>query len=135
MTPLRKNKKTYQIIEALARIILLIGKQGIAYRVTEKVDKSDNSRNPGHFLAIVREISNYYPFVHEHICSSFHKEAFYMNPTSQNKLIEIIGKQIIQKRFIQEIKDAQYHSVSADEIISSNDQILSICMRHLNKEK
>ena len=58
-----------------------------------------------------------------------------MNPTSQNKLIEIIGKQIIQKRFIQEIKDAQYHSVSADEITSSNDQILSICMRHLNKEK
>ena len=100
MTPLRKNKKTYQIIEALARIILLIGKQGIAYRGIEKVDKSDNSRNPGHFLAIVREIVNYYPFVHEHICSPIRKETFYMNPTSQNKLIEIIGKQIIQKRFI-----------------------------------
>ena len=135
MTPLRKNKKTYQIIEALARIILLVGKQGIAYRGTEKVDKSDNSRNPGHFLAIVREISNYYPFVHEHICSPFRKEAVYMNPTSQNKLIEIIGQQIIQKRFTQEIKDAQYHSVSADEITSSNDEILSICIGHLSKEK
>ena len=37
-----------------------------------------------------------------------------MSPTSQNELIEIIGKRIIQKKFIEEIKDAQYHSVLAD---------------------
>ena len=59
-----------------------------------------------------------------------------MNPTSQNKLNEIIGKHnVIQIRFIEEIKDTQYNSVSADEVTSSNDQILSVCMRHVNKEK
>ena len=58
-----------------------------------------------------------------------------MSPTSQNELIEIIEKRIIQKRVIEEIKDAQYHSVLEDEVTSSNDEILSISMRYVNKEK
>ena len=58
-----------------------------------------------------------------------------MSPTNQKELIEIIGKRIIQKRFIEEIKDAQYHSLLADEVTSSNDKVLSICMRYVSKEK
>ena len=134
---LKERQKTYpNIVEALARIIHLIGKQGIAYRGTEeKADDSNTSGNPGYFLAIVREIANYYPLLHEHIFAPLRKDVLYMSPTSQNELIEIIGKSIIQKRFIEEIKGAQYHSVLADEVTSSNDEILSICMRYVNKEK
>ena len=40
-----------------------------------------------------------------------------------------------QKRLIEETKDDQYHSVLADEVTRSNDEILSICMRYVNKEK
>ena len=58
-----------------------------------------------------------------------------MSPTSQNELIEIIGKRIIQKKFIEEIKGAQYHSVLADEVTKTNNEILSICIRYVNKEK
>ena len=58
-----------------------------------------------------------------------------MSPTNQKELIEITGKHVIQKKFIEEIKDAQYHSVLADEVTSSNDEILSICIRYVNKEK
>ena len=58
-----------------------------------------------------------------------------MSPTSQNELIEIIGKCIIQKKFIEEIKYAQYHPVLADEVTNSNNEILSICIRYVNKEK
>ena len=54
-----------------------------------------------------------------------------MSPTSQNELIEIIEKRIIQKKFVEEIKDAQYHSVLADEVTSSNDEILSIYIRYI----
>ena len=50
-----------------------------------------------------------------------------MDSIGRDTLFEIIGKYIIHKRFIEEIKDAEYHSVSADEITSSNNQILSIC--------
>ena len=137
MIALKKNKKTYpKIVEALARIIHLIGKQGIAYRGTEeKADDSDTAGNPGNFLAIVREIANYYPLLHEHVFTPLRKDVSYMSPTSQNELIEIIGKRIIQKKFIEEIKDAQYHSVLADEVTNSNNEILSICIRYVNKEK
>ena len=58
-----------------------------------------------------------------------------MSPTSQNELIEIIGKRIIQKKFTEEIKDGQYHSVLADEVTSNNDEILSICICYVKKEK
>ena len=54
-----------------------------------------------------------------------------MSPTSQNELIEIIEKRIIQKKFVEEIRDAQYHSVLADEVTSSNDEILSIYIRYI----
>ena len=54
-----------------------------------------------------------------------------MNLTSQNEVIEIIGKHIIQEI----IKHAQYHFLLADEVNSSNDEILSVCMRYVNKEK
>ena len=134
---LKERQKTYpKIVEALARIIHLIGKQGIAYRGTEeKADDSDTAGNPGNFLAIVREIANYYPLLHEHVFTPLRKDVSYMSPTSQNELIEIIGKRIIQKKFIEEIKDAQYHSVLADEVTNSNNEILSICIRYVNKEK
>ena len=57
-----------------------------------------------------------------------------MSPISQNELIEIIGKRIIQKKIVEEIKHAQYHSVLADEVTSSSEEILSICIRHVNKK-
>ena len=134
---LKERQKTYQkIVEALARIIHLIGKQGIAYRGTEeKADDSDTAGNPGNFLAIVREIANYYPLLHEHVLTPLRKDVSNMSPTSQNELIEIIGKRIIQKKVIEEIEDAQYYSVLADEVTNSNNEILSICIRYANKEK
>ena len=73
---LKERQKTYpKIVEALARIIHLIGKQGIAYRGTEeKADDSDTAGNPGNFLAIVREIANYYPLLHEHVFTPLSKD-------------------------------------------------------------
>ena len=58
-----------------------------------------------------------------------------MSPISQIELIEVIGKQIIQKRFKEKIKDAQYHSALPDEVTSGNDETVSICMCYANKDK
>ena len=55
---LKERQKTFpKIVEALAKIIHLIGKQGTAYRGTEEqADGNNASVNPGNFLAIVQEI-------------------------------------------------------------------------------
>ena len=50
---------------------------------------------------------------------------FCMSPTSQNELIEIVGKRIIQEKII-EIKVAQYHYVLAYKATNSNDEILLV---------
>ena len=42
---------------------------------------------------------------------------------------------MIQNRLISLIKAAKYHSISADEVTSSNDEILSICMRYVDDQK
>ena len=113
---IKERQETHPKILAPARIIHLIRKQGIAYRGTEeKADDSDTAGNPGIFLAIVWEIANYYTLHHEHVFTPLRKDVSYMSPTSQNELIEIIGKRIIQKTFIEEIKDAQCHSVLANK--------------------
>ena len=55
---LKERQKTFpKIVEALAKITHLIGKQGTAYRGTEEqADGNNASVNPGNFLAIVLEI-------------------------------------------------------------------------------
>ena len=48
-------------------------------------------------------------------------------------MIDIIGKNIIQVTLLDGVKKAGMHSISSDELTSSSDEILSICMRHLDK--
>ena len=48
-------------------------------------------------------------------------------------MIDIIGKNIIQARLADGVEKAGMHSISADEVTSSNDEILSICMRYLDE--
>ena len=73
---LKERQKTYsKIVEVLARIIHLNGKKGTAYQGAEKnPDDSNTVGNPGNFLAIVREIANYYPLLHEHLFTPLRKD-------------------------------------------------------------
>ena len=41
-----------------------------------------------------------------------------MSPTSQNRLIGIVTKCIIQRSFTQEIKEVKHRSISSDEVTS-----------------
>ena len=48
-------------------------------------------------------------------------------------MIDIIGKNIIQETLLDGVKKAGMHSVSADEVTSSSDEILSICVIYLDE--
>ena len=50
-------------------------------------------------------------------------------------MIDIIGKNIIRATLVDGVKKAGIHSSSADDVTSSNDKILSICMRYLDEFK
>ena len=59
------------------------------------------------------------------------KSVTYLSPTSQNEMIEVIGKKIILRDIVEEIKKSGFHSVSGDKITSSNDEILSFFFRYV----
>ena len=65
---------------------------------------------------------------------SLSKDVEYLGPKSQNELIYIIGRKLIQRIIIEEIIEAGVHSISADEVTTYNDEILSICLSYVNND-
>ena len=113
-------------------MVHLLGKQGLALRGRRK--SSGASYNQGKSLTLVHEIAHYYPLLKNHLEDSLRKDVKYLGPKSQNELIDIIGKRLIQRIIIEEIIEAGVHAISADEVTNCRDQILSICLRYANNE-
>ncbi|XP_065642982.1 uncharacterized protein LOC136074574 [Hydra vulgaris] len=135
---LKNRQQMYPyIVETLGRIVHLMGKQGLTFRGTYKkrMENSDQKGNPRNFLAIVQEIARHNAELNTHIQTPLRKDVSYLSPKSQNELIDIIGKKCIQERLINEIKAANYYSISADEVTTANQQILSVCIKYINGEK
>ena len=65
---------------------------------------------------------------------SLRKDVKYLGPKSQNELIDIISKKLIQRRRIKEIIEAGVHSISGDEVTTCNDEILFISLRYVNND-
>ena len=76
----KTRHQTYPyIIETLARIIYLMGKQGLEFRGTHgKIGKSTHKDNPGNFLAIAQEIAHHNPELGNHIESPLRKDVSYL---------------------------------------------------------
>ena len=103
---IQNSYKTYpQIIEALARIVHLLGRQGLAFRGLRENLEEDES-NMGNFLAMVKEIANSNPIFKEHIEKPIRKDVTYLSPRSQNELIDLI-----QCKLLEEIKNTCYFCV------------------------
>ena len=96
-------KQRYQVypkvVETLARMVHLLGKQGLALR-GHRESSEDASNNQGNFLTLVHEIAHYYPLLKNHLDDSLRKDVKYLGPKSQNELIDIIGKKLIQRKII-----------------------------------
>ena len=69
----------------------------------------------------------------DHLEEPFRKNVTYLRQTSRNEMIGIIGKNIIQASLLDGVKKAAVHSISSNEVTSSNGEILSICMRYLDE--
>ena len=93
----------------------------------------EDESNMGNFLAIVKEIANSNPILKEHIEKPIWKDVTYLSPKSQNELIDLIGRNFIQCKLLEEIKKSKIHAISADQVTSSNDEIMSICFKYVHK--
>ena len=89
-------------IKRILELILLFGRQGIAYRGH---DESGTSLNRGNLLEFLQYKARECPELAGHLAGSVH----YTSAKIQNDMISLIGK-VIQQNIVHEIKKAGFFS-------------------------
>ena len=122
------------MIESSLKIVLLCGKQGIALRGHHRDDKVNwtnvNDNNEGIFIELVRFQAETDPILAHHLANS-PRNARYTSKSIQIELIGVIGK-AIQNEVIDEVKEAKFYSVIADEVTdAANREELSLVLRYV----
>ena len=75
------------------------------------------------------------PAINAHLESSKLRNASYVSPHIQNELINIIGKNIIQKHLVNEVVSAKHFSIMVDEITSFNKEVMPLCVRFVDSNR
>ena len=57
----------------------------------------------------------------------------HMSPQTQNELIEVMGKHIVLRNIVDELKAARWYTILADEVTSHNIEHLAICARFVDQ--
>ena len=55
-----------------------------------------------------------------------------MSPKIQNEILEVIGKHILLRDLLEEVRQAKFYAVLADEVVSSNIEHLAVCIRFVD---
>ena len=121
-------------MKRIAQVIHFCGKQGIALRCHIE-DSGSPDDNPGNFLALIKMFAAEDTILQDHISKPLLRNVTYIHHRSQNEMIEVIGKSIIQHDLLNEIKEAKIHTILCDEVTSSNDEIMSLCVRFVDAKK
>ena len=103
--PTKISHAPIKVVHAISWVIYLNGKRSIALcGQKEELDDSKPDDNPDNFLSILTEVVHYYPVLQEHLEEPFRKDVTYLSPTSQNEMIDIIGRNIIQATLVDGVK-------------------------------
>ena len=101
----KRYNKCQKILEVTARAIHFHGRQSLALKEhKETLQGSDENQNLWNFFTYLKEPQNYCPEVKEHLQVPHSKSVTYLSHTSQNEMIEVIGKKIILRDIVEEIK-------------------------------
>ena len=90
--------------------------------------KSPPAKN---FLALLKDRASRDEIL-KHLEQPLARNATYLSPRSQNDILGIIGFDIICEKIAQELKEAKFFSVLADEVSSHNTEHLAVCLRFVD---
>ena len=125
-------KENRHILKCVAEAVLYCGRQCIALRGS--AEQQHCRGNPGNFLALLKLLSNHNEKLKQHLEKPKLKNATYLSPQSQNEMIDIIGKHMIQAKIVEEVRHAQMYTVLADEVTSHNVELMPMCVRFVDKD-
>uniref|UniRef100_A0A8C5PB73 Zinc finger MYM-type protein 1 n=1 Tax=Leptobrachium leishanense TaxID=445787 RepID=A0A8C5PB73_9ANUR len=119
------------LVKRLLSVIILLAERGLAFRGD---DQNIGSPHNGNYLGILETVSEYDPFLAQHIQTKANKGkgcTSYLSTNVCEELIQITGKKILEV-VINHVKRAKYYSVSVDssEDASHIDQ-LTVVLRYL----
>lgn len=127
----RNVERNRTILKCVVNAIIYCGKQCIALR--GDAESLNTPGNPGNFLSVLKLLANYNDTLRDHLNKPAMKCVKYMSPQTQNEMLEVIGKQIILRDIVQEMKKARYYSILADEVTSHNTEQLALCVRFVDE--
>ena len=74
----------------------------------ETLQESDENQNLETSVTYLKELQNYCPELKEQLEAPQSKSVTHLSFTSQNEMIEVIGKKIILKDIVEEIKKIKF---------------------------
>ena len=78
---------------------------------------------------MLKVIANYDPVLKGPLVNPRQRNVTYVSPRIQNKINDIIGKHIIQKSILEQIRKAKFFSIMVDEVTSHNTEVMPLCIR------
>ena len=114
--------------------VLFCARQCIGLRGRAATEDLSTNGNPGNFLAALKMISQHDEKLKKHLEKPTLKNATYLSPQTQNEIIDVIGNHMIQKKIIEEIKEAKYFAIMVDEVTSHNQELMPLCIRFVDHD-
>ena len=129
----RENYETkVQILKCILRSVLYCGRQHIAF-ITKNEGKFDGKENTVNFVVFLKGFGEHDKILQTYLNSLAIKNVIYLCPDIQNKLINIIGKDLILNDIISEIKDSKFFSIMAVEG-TSLEEVCTSCSRFIERD-
>ena len=63
------------------------------------------------------------------------QNATYYSPKVQNEMIDIIGKELIQKPILDEVRKVKFFSIMVDEVTVHNKEQIPLCVRFVDSDR
>ena len=89
------------------------------------------------FIALLKLLLIHDEVLRNHLESPAMQCITYISPRTQNEVIEVLGKHIILRYSVDEMKATKFYTIVAEEVTSRNTEHLAICARSVdsNNEK
>jgi len=84
-------------------------------------------------LALLKLFAENDSVLHAHLYQPRARNVTYLSPKSQNDIIEVIGFDVIRTSSINEVRNAVYYSILADEVSSHNVEHMALCLRFVDE--
>ena len=127
---IEQNRK---ILKSIIRAVLFCGRQCIALRGDS--EHLAEAGNAGNLLELLRLLAINDELLHKHLNSPSMRNASYLSHRSQNEILEVLVQHMILRDIIDEVKQADFYAILADEITSHNQEYLALCVRFVAKNK